>query len=54
MLLIMRVWKGEGFPFLGYGLGRKGGSDRALRSRTSAAWSEWKEVPGILLNIRHP
>ena len=38
------------FRYLGDVLGSEGGSDRALKSRTRAAWSKWKEISGLLLN----
>ena len=38
------------FRYLGDVLGSEGGSDRALKSRTRAAWSKWEDISGLLVN----
>ena len=44
------VQKVMDFRYLGDVVGSEGGSDRALKCRTRAAWSKWREISGLLLN----
>ena len=42
------------FCFLGDVLDSEGGAERAVRARVAAAWGNWREISGLLLNKRIP